>query len=226
MARDGHVRAELLHRRADRAASAPTAWPAAASPSSRPARLIALSGITIWHFWTALVLLGVGWNFAFVGATAHGDACHRPNERNKVQAVNDFLVFGSMAIGSFSSGDLLASFGWSMVARWCCRWSWWRARCSWVSTWRRVRKRRDSPLLRGRRRRRPRWPCLTRRAPGTGPAGRAGGRGKTDGITKSMARRRCVAAAFLAMSAPDCGGTATSLAVLRPGGAQSPAFPG
>jgi len=78
--------------------------------------LIALSGITVWHFWTALVLLGVGWNFAFVGATALVTQCHRPNERNKVQAVNDFLVFGSMAIGSFSSGHLLASYGWDMVA--------------------------------------------------------------------------------------------------------------
>src|SRR5215471_5103901 len=78
--------------------------------------LIALSGLTIWHFWAALVLLGVGWNFAFVGATALVTQCHRPNERNKVQAVNDFLVFGSMAIGSFSSGHLLASYGWNMVA--------------------------------------------------------------------------------------------------------------
>jgi hypothetical protein len=41
--------------------------------------------------------------------------CHRPNERNKVQAFNDFLVFGTMAIGSFSSGKLLADFGWSAV---------------------------------------------------------------------------------------------------------------
>ena len=41
--------------------------------------------------------------------------CYRPNERNKVQAFNDFLIFGSMAIGSFSSGQLLASFGWTMV---------------------------------------------------------------------------------------------------------------
>ncbi|HEY2138300.1 MAG TPA: MFS transporter, partial [Xanthobacteraceae bacterium] len=78
--------------------------------------LVALSGVSIWHFWAALVLLGVGWNFAFVGATALVTLCHRPNERNKVQAVNDFLVFGSMAIGSFSSGKLLASYGWSMVA--------------------------------------------------------------------------------------------------------------
>jgi MFS family permease len=78
--------------------------------------IIALSGITIWHFWAALVLLGVGWNFAFVGATALVTQCHRPNERNKVQAVNDFLVFGAMAIGSFASGKLLASYGWDMVA--------------------------------------------------------------------------------------------------------------
>jgi predicted MFS family arabinose efflux permease len=78
--------------------------------------LIALAGISIWHFWTTLILLGVGWNFAFVGATALVTQCHRPNERNKVQAVNDFLVFGSMAIGSFSSGKLLASYGWDMVA--------------------------------------------------------------------------------------------------------------
>jgi predicted MFS family arabinose efflux permease len=41
--------------------------------------------------------------------------CHQPHERNKVQAVNDFLVFGTMAIGSFSSGQLLANFGWAMV---------------------------------------------------------------------------------------------------------------
>jgi MFS family permease len=78
--------------------------------------LIALSGISLAHFWLALILLGVGWNFAFVGATALVTQCHRPNERNKVQAVNDFLVFGSMALGSFSSGKLLASYGWNMVA--------------------------------------------------------------------------------------------------------------
>jgi MFS family permease len=78
--------------------------------------LVAIAGISVWHFWGALVLLGVGWNFAFVGATALVTQCHRPNERNKVQAVNDFLVFGSMAIGSFASGKLLASYGWDMVA--------------------------------------------------------------------------------------------------------------
>jgi MFS family permease len=77
--------------------------------------LLALTGITLWHFWTALVLLGIGWNFAFIGATAMVTQCHTPQERNKVQAFNDFLVFGSMALGSFASGQLLANFGWAAV---------------------------------------------------------------------------------------------------------------
>src|SRR5262245_64308461 len=77
--------------------------------------VIGIAGISLWHFWIALALLGVGWNFAFIGATTMVTHCHRPSERNKVQAFNDFLVFGSMAIGSFSSGTLLVSFGWSMV---------------------------------------------------------------------------------------------------------------
>jgi predicted MFS family arabinose efflux permease len=77
--------------------------------------MVAISGITVWHFWSALVLLGTGWNFAFIGATAMVTQCHHPNERNKVQAVNDFLVFGAMAIGSFSSGQILANFGWTAV---------------------------------------------------------------------------------------------------------------
>ena len=76
---------------------------------------IGIAGISLWHFWIGLALLGVGWNFAFIGATTMVTPCHRPNERNKVQAFNDFLVFGSMAIGSFSSGQLLASFGWATV---------------------------------------------------------------------------------------------------------------
>jgi MFS family permease len=79
------------------------------------AMMVAISGITVWHFWGALVLLGMGWNFAFVGATAMVTQCHHANERNKVQAVNDFLVFGAMAIGSFSSGQILANYGWTAV---------------------------------------------------------------------------------------------------------------
>ncbi|MEA2948364.1 MAG: hypothetical protein QOI40_3694 [Alphaproteobacteria bacterium] len=76
---------------------------------------VGIAGISLWHFWLGLALLGIGWNFAFIGATTMVTQCHRPNERNKVQAFNDFLVFGSMAIGSFSSGALLVRFGWSTV---------------------------------------------------------------------------------------------------------------
>ena len=79
------------------------------------AAVIGIAGISLWHFWSALALLGVGWNFAFVGASTLVMQCHRPNERNKVQAFNDFLVFGSMAISSFSSGALLVNFGWTAV---------------------------------------------------------------------------------------------------------------
>ena len=76
---------------------------------------VSMSGITIAHFWTGLVLLGLGWNFSFIGATTMVTACHRPNERNRVQSFNDFLVFGAMAIGSFSSGTLLEAYGWATV---------------------------------------------------------------------------------------------------------------
>jgi hypothetical protein len=79
------------------------------------AAAIGLSGITAMHFWVTLIVLGVGWNFAFIGASALVLETHRPNERNKVQAFNDFLVFGMMAIASFSSGQLLARYGWSVV---------------------------------------------------------------------------------------------------------------
>jgi MFS family permease len=79
------------------------------------AATIGLTGITAFHFWATLIVLGVGWNFGFVGASALVLETHRPQERNKVQAFNDFLVFGMMAIGSFSSGQLLANYGWSAV---------------------------------------------------------------------------------------------------------------
>jgi MFS family permease len=79
------------------------------------AAAVGLSGITAMHFWATLFILGIGWNFSFVGASALVLETHRPQERNKVQAFNDFLVFGMMAVGSFSSGELLANYGWSAV---------------------------------------------------------------------------------------------------------------
>jgi predicted MFS family arabinose efflux permease len=77
--------------------------------------LIGMAGITVAHFWIGLILLGLGWNFSFIGATTMVTRCHRPEEGKKVQAFNDFLVFGSMAVGSAASGVMLERFGWIMV---------------------------------------------------------------------------------------------------------------
>ena len=79
------------------------------------AALVGLQGITTAHFVVVLVLLGLGWNFGFVGASAMVLDCHRPEERTRVQSFNDFLVFGTMAAGSFSSGQLLTALGWGAV---------------------------------------------------------------------------------------------------------------
>ncbi|WP_218243500.1 MFS transporter [Comamonas fluminis] len=76
---------------------------------------LALMGLDIFHFWGSLVLLGVGWNFGFIGATAMLTECYRPSERAKVQALNDFLVFGTVAVASFGSGQLLHSAGWNGI---------------------------------------------------------------------------------------------------------------
>ncbi len=79
------------------------------------AAVVGLNGLSVAHFWIALVLLGIGWNFGFIGATALVTDCYRPEERVKVQAANDFLVFGSVAIASFSAGGLLNTGGWNSV---------------------------------------------------------------------------------------------------------------
>lgn len=76
---------------------------------------IGLLGLEVAHFWATLILLGVGWNFGFIGASAMVRECHRPEEKERVQSFNDFVVFGTMMIGSFLSGGLLSFFGWSTV---------------------------------------------------------------------------------------------------------------
>jgi MFS family permease len=76
---------------------------------------VGLTGVDVAHFWVTLILLGVGWNFGFVGASAMVLECHRSEERTRVQSLNDFVVFGTMAVGSFSSGGLLARYGWDVV---------------------------------------------------------------------------------------------------------------
>jgi MFS family permease len=76
---------------------------------------VALSGVSIGHFWAALVLLGVGWNFGFIGGTALVTQTYEPVEKERVQGLNDFLVFGFVAFASFMSGRLLVSAGWNAV---------------------------------------------------------------------------------------------------------------
>lgn len=76
---------------------------------------VGLGGIDIPHFWLSLILLGVGWNFGFIGASALVLDCHRPEEKNRVQSFNDFIVFGTVAIGSLLSGGILTAYGWNMV---------------------------------------------------------------------------------------------------------------
>lgn len=77
--------------------------------------VVGLAGNDVAHFWGALILLGLGWNFGFVGASTLVLECHRPEERTRVQSFNDFVVFGTTAIGSFSSGGLLNAYGWDTV---------------------------------------------------------------------------------------------------------------
>jgi len=79
------------------------------------AGLMALTGLELLHFWGMLILLGVGWNFGFIGATAMVADIYTQAERAKVQALNDFLVFGTVAAASFSSGQLLNIGGWDVL---------------------------------------------------------------------------------------------------------------
>ena len=76
---------------------------------------VALSGLEVLHFASALVLLGVGWNFAFVGGTALLTQTYRPAEQLKVQAINEFLVFGLVAASTLSAGWLYDRYGWATL---------------------------------------------------------------------------------------------------------------
>ena len=73
---------------------------------------ITLLGFDLLHFLSALILLGVGWNFAFIGGTALLTQTYRPSEQLKVQAINEFIVFGLAALATLSAGWLYGRFGW------------------------------------------------------------------------------------------------------------------
>lgn len=76
---------------------------------------VALTGQSFWHFSSGLALLGVGWNFMFVGATTLLATSYSPQERVRAQAANDFIVFGTVACTAFLSGFIHARFGWSVL---------------------------------------------------------------------------------------------------------------
>ena len=78
--------------------------------------VVAHIGVELWNFWTALILLGIGWNFGFIGSTAIVASSYRPHEADKVQGFHDILLFGSVALASFSSGKVFSAYGWSVMS--------------------------------------------------------------------------------------------------------------
>ena len=82
------------------------------------AGLVALSGVELGNFYAALILLGVGWNFGFIGATTLLTRAHAPHERGRVQGMNDAIVFGCVTIASIASGGLMNCSGGSVVQGW------------------------------------------------------------------------------------------------------------
>lgn len=79
---------------------------------------VALSGVELSHFYAALVLLGLGWNFGFIGATTLLASSYRPEEKGRIQGINDFVVFGGVTAASLSSGVLMNCSGTSVIAGW------------------------------------------------------------------------------------------------------------
>ena len=79
------------------------------------AGITALLGISLGHFYVSLILLGVGWNFGFIGGTTMLTNAQRPEERARTQAANEFIVFGSVAVASLSSGALFQTVGWESI---------------------------------------------------------------------------------------------------------------
>jgi MFS family permease len=79
---------------------------------------VAMAGVELSNFFIALILLGLGWNFGFIGATTMLTAAHVPAERGRMQGLNDFIVFGGVTLASFSSGGLMNCSGGTPQAGW------------------------------------------------------------------------------------------------------------
>ena len=82
------------------------------------AGMVALSGVAIPNFFGALILLGIGWNFGFIGATTMLSSAHAPHERGVVQGMNDMIVFGMVTVASLASGGLMKCSGGTAVEGW------------------------------------------------------------------------------------------------------------
>ena len=82
------------------------------------AAVVALEGVELENFFGALILLGIGWNFGFIGATTMLAGAYKPEERGRVQGLNDLIVFGGVTLASFSSGGLMNCSGGSPVDGW------------------------------------------------------------------------------------------------------------
>jgi MFS family permease len=83
------------------------------------AAAINISGTSVWHFWCALVLLGLGWNWLFTGATTLLTSTYNAASKARVQGINDTIVFSTLVFSSLSSGVLVASYGWVLMNAVC-----------------------------------------------------------------------------------------------------------
>jgi MFS family permease len=79
---------------------------------------VAMAGVQLENFFIALVLLGLGWNFGFIGATTMLTSAQRPEERGRLQGLNDLVIFGGVTLASFSSGGLMNCSGGSVQTGW------------------------------------------------------------------------------------------------------------
>ena len=82
------------------------------------AGIVGLQGVDLENFFVALILLGLGWNFGFIGATTMLTGAHEPHERGRMQGLNDLLVFGGVTVASLASGGLMNCSGGSAVEGW------------------------------------------------------------------------------------------------------------
>ncbi|AXI42720.1 MFS transporter [Sulfitobacter sp. SK011] len=82
------------------------------------AGVVAMQGVALGNFYVALILLGLGWNFGFIGATAMLAGAHEPNERGRMQGLNDLLVFGGVTLASLASGGLMNCSGGTAIEGW------------------------------------------------------------------------------------------------------------